>query len=43
MRERVELLGGGVWIDAAPGEGVIVTAELPLTAPDDRDAAGEGP
>ncbi|MBA2470611.1 MAG: ATP-binding protein [Chloroflexia bacterium] len=30
MRERVELLGGGFWLEAAEGAGVVVTAELPL-------------
>jgi signal transduction histidine kinase len=43
MRERVELLGGSVWIDVAPGDGVMVTAELPLTAMNNPDAAGESP
>lgn len=43
MRERIELLGGSVWIDAAPGEGVVVTAELPLHALEDRVAMGEAP
>lgn len=33
MRERAELLGGTFEIDAAPGEGVTVTAELPLEDP----------
>jgi signal transduction histidine kinase len=33
MRERTELLGGTLDVDAAPGAGVTVTAELPLGAP----------
>lgn len=33
MRERAELLGGTLVIDAAPGQGVVVTAELPIDAP----------
>jgi signal transduction histidine kinase len=32
MRERVELLGGTLDIDAVPGSGVTITAELPLSA-----------
>jgi signal transduction histidine kinase len=36
MRERVELLGGTVTVEAAPGQGTLVTAELPL------DAGGTG-
>jgi signal transduction histidine kinase len=36
MRERVELLGGMLEIETAPGRGVIVTAEIPL---DGRDGA----
>ncbi len=31
MRERAELLGGSLDIDTAPGAGVRITAELPLT------------
>lgn len=31
MRERVELLGGSLTIDAAPNEGTRITAVLPLT------------
>ena len=30
MRERVELLGGSFWIEAADGSGVVVTAEIPI-------------
>ncbi len=33
MRERVSLLGGTISIDAGPGEGVVVTAELPIDQP----------
>jgi two-component system sensor histidine kinase NreB len=33
MRERAELLGGTLEIDTAPGEGVTLTAELPLHLP----------
>ena len=29
MRERVALLGGTLEIEAAPGAGVVVTAEIP--------------
>ncbi len=32
MRERAELLGGTLDIDTAPGAGVRITAELPLTS-----------
>ena len=35
MRERVHLLGGTIDIDAMPGGGTVVTAELPLN--------GDGP
>jgi len=34
MRERVELLEGELTIDAVPGGGVVVTAELPLDQPE---------
>jgi PAS domain S-box-containing protein len=30
MRERVELIGGDLTIDTRPGEGTVVTAEVPL-------------
>lgn len=33
MRERVALLGGTLDIESAPGEGTVVTAELPVDAP----------
>jgi signal transduction histidine kinase len=32
MRERAELLGGSLTVDAEPGGGVTITAELPLDA-----------
>ena len=32
MRERAELLGGSLDIDTAPGAGVRITAELPVTS-----------
>jgi len=31
MRERLELLGGEFHLHGEPGEGVVVTASLPLT------------
>jgi signal transduction histidine kinase len=34
MRERVELLGGSFVLEAAPGDGVHITAEFPLEEPD---------
>ncbi|HLH26800.1 MAG TPA: response regulator [Chloroflexota bacterium] len=37
MRERVELLGGILAVETAPGDGTLVTAELPL-----GDGAGAG-
>jgi len=37
MRERVELLGGSLGIEAADGAGVVITAEIPL----DRDDVPE--
>ncbi len=38
MRERVELLGGELRIDSAPGEGTVVTASLPrVTVASDGD------
>jgi signal transduction histidine kinase len=37
MRERVQLAGGTLTVDAAPGQGVVVTAELPL--PDGNEDA----
>jgi PAS domain S-box-containing protein len=40
MRERVELLGGGLEIEAAHGAGVVVRAELPFARP--RDTAPDG-
>jgi signal transduction histidine kinase len=30
MRERVDLLGGTLTIDAAPGAGTLITVDLPL-------------
>ena len=33
MRERVELLGGSLTVDASPGAGVVITAELPIEEP----------
>jgi PAS domain S-box-containing protein len=38
MRERAELLGGIFTVDAAPGTGVAVTAELPLTESNNHPA-----
>jgi signal transduction histidine kinase len=32
MRERVELLGGALTVEAMPGVGTLITAELPLDA-----------
>ena len=40
MRERMELLGGTLEIDTAPGAGVRITAELPLSSPPSRNPAG---
>jgi signal transduction histidine kinase len=34
MRERAELLGGTLTVDAAPGEGVLVAVDLPLRDPE---------
>jgi PAS domain S-box-containing protein len=39
MRERVALLGGTIEIDAAPGDGVVITAELPIDESDGIEAA----
>ncbi|MEK6234909.1 MAG: PAS domain-containing sensor histidine kinase, partial [Planctomycetales bacterium] len=33
LRERARLMGGGCWINAAPGQGTIVTADLPAELP----------
>jgi len=30
MRERVELLGGGLSLDAAPGHGTTITVSIPV-------------
>ena len=48
MRERVELLGGTLEIDATPGGGAAITAELPLAGlavmpTDDRPALAARP
>jgi PAS domain S-box-containing protein len=40
MRERAELLGGTVEIDASPGAGVLITAELPLNNDRSQKLAG---
>ncbi len=41
MRERVELLSGRLTIEAIPGRGTLITAELPVreTTPRDRSQA----
>jgi signal transduction histidine kinase len=41
MRERATLLDGTLTIDAAPGAGTVVTAELPLVEPASLAASGE--
>lgn len=41
MRERAELLGGTFEIDANPGSGVTVTAELPLEDPPEDSGIAE--
>lgn len=43
MRERVELLGGALEIDSAPGSGTRLSASIPLTSPASEEAAGEYP
>jgi signal transduction histidine kinase len=35
MQERVELLGGTLTVDTAPGAGTLIAAELPLQAASD--------
>jgi signal transduction histidine kinase len=42
MRERVELLGGMLTIEATPGAGTAITAELPLDRPADQ-TTDDGP
>ena len=40
MRERVELLGGTLTVDATPGQGVVITAEIPTDeSPVDEDTS----
>lgn len=41
MRERVELLGGGITFEAAAGGGVAVTAELPIALMSDSLRSGD--
>jgi signal transduction histidine kinase len=33
LTDRVEALGGGLWLDSPPGGGTTMSAALPLTAP----------
>ncbi len=40
MRERMELVGGGLTIDSAPGRGTTVIARVPLQTPNEE--AGDG-
>jgi two-component system sensor histidine kinase UhpB len=40
MRERVELLGGTIEIQSAPGQGTIIQARLPLGAPQAANGPG---
>jgi signal transduction histidine kinase len=40
MRERVESLGGGFKVESAPGQGTMVTAWLPLRAPEGNERDG---
>jgi PAS domain S-box-containing protein len=42
MRERVELLGGTLAVDSAPGAGTLIAAEVPLDAPARGDDEGTG-
>lgn len=39
MRERAALTGGTLTIDTAPGQGVVVTAELPINDPDNGEVS----
>jgi signal transduction histidine kinase len=39
MRERVELVGGSLKVDSAPGAGTTVTARLPARRAEDNDGA----
>jgi signal transduction histidine kinase len=36
MRARVAQLGGTLTVESAPGEGTVLTASIPLTAPEHR-------
>jgi signal transduction histidine kinase len=37
MRERATLLGGTLRVDSAPGSGTTISAEIPLSSPNDQD------
>jgi len=40
MRERMELVGGTLTIDSAPGRGTSVIARVPLPVPDGEACGG---
>jgi signal transduction histidine kinase len=42
MRERAELLGGALTVDSRPGEGVAITAEIPLGDPGQMPLTEDG-
>ena len=39
LKDRVEALGGRIFLDSRPGAGTILQAEFPLTATDDGDTS----
>jgi signal transduction histidine kinase len=43
MRERVELAGGELWIEATPGAGTTVSASIPVRSADGRDHRSSRP
>ena len=43
MYERVAHLGGTLTIESAPGEGTVVSAEVPLSAPSSSPAPSPSP